>query len=155
LPGARLGWVFARQVNGMKPHFLSACAGKRAVSMEAQRYLCHVHVPFKPRMLSSRSWQSFAGFTLAIGLLSTNGTAQSSSTRTPVAGSKRTNSPDRLKKFRQDHIRQIDNNIDETTMFSYAFVVLNGDSRDEAIVYLTGRSWCGTGMQYIRPHTRR
>lgn len=104
-----------------------------------------MHVPFKLRMLSFRSWQSFAGVTLAIGLLPTYGAAQSSTTRTPAAGSKRTNSPERLKKFMQDHIRQIDPNIDETTMFSYAFVDLNGNGRDEAIVYLTGRSWCGTG----------
>ena len=104
-----------------------------------------MHIPFKLRMFSSRSWQSFAGVTLATGLLLTNGTAQSSTTRTAVAGSKRANSPERLKKFMQDHIRQIDPNIDETTMFSYAFVDLNGDRRDEAIVYLTGRSWCGTG----------
>jgi hypothetical protein len=69
-------------------------------------------------MLSSRSWRAIAGVTLAIGLLSTNGTAQPSTTRTPVAGPKRANSPELLKKFMQDHIRQIDLSIDETTMFS-------------------------------------
>jgi hypothetical protein len=96
-------------------------------------------------MLSSRRWRAIAGFTLAIGLLSTNGTAQPSTTRTPAAGPKGGNSPERLKKFMQDHIRQVDPKIDETTMFSFAFVDLNGDGKDEAIVYLTGRSWCGTG----------
>ncbi len=45
----------------------------------------------------------------------------------------------------QDHIRQIDPDTNEPTMFSYAFVDLNGDGKDEAIVYLTGHSWCGTG----------
>ena len=96
-------------------------------------------------MVSSRRCRAIALVTLAIGLLSTNGTAQLSTTRTPVAGPKRANSPERLKKFMQDHIRQIDPNIDPTTMFSFAFVDLNGDGKDEAIVYLTGRSWCGTG----------
>ncbi len=104
-----------------------------------------MRVPFTLRTLSFRSWQCFAGVTVAIGLLPTNGAAQSTTIQTPVAGSKGANSPERLKKFMQDHIRQIDPNIDETTMFSYTFVDLNGDGRDEAIVYLTGRSWCGTG----------
>jgi hypothetical protein len=62
-----------------------------------------------------------------------------------MAGLKSANSPELLKKLMQDHVRQIDPSIDETTMFSYAFVDLNGDGKDEAIVYLTGRSWCGTG----------
>ncbi len=62
-----------------------------------------------------------------------------------MAGLKSANSPELLKKLMQDHVRQIDPSLDETTMFSYAFVDLNGDGKDEAIVYLTGRSWCGTG----------
>jgi hypothetical protein len=101
--------------------------------------------PFKDWMLSSRRSRAGAGVTIAFVLLSTNGTAQPATTRTPAAVAKRLNSPGLLKKFMQDHIRQIDPNIDETTMFSYAFVDLNGDGKDEAIVYLTGRSWCGTG----------
>jgi hypothetical protein len=96
-------------------------------------------------MLGSRRCRAIAEVTLAIGLLSANGTAQTSTIRNPVAGTKRANSPELLKKFMQDHVRQIDPSIDETTMFSYAFVDLNGDGRDEAIVYVTGRSWCGTG----------
>ena len=50
-----------------------------------------------------------------------------------------------LKKFIQARARQIDTELDETTRFSYAFVDLNGDGKDEAIVHVTGRSWCGTG----------
>lgn len=49
-----------------------------------------------------------------------------------------------LKKFLQAHLRQIAS-IDETDRFSYAFVDLNGDGKDEAIIHLTGRGWCGTG----------
>jgi len=103
------------------------------------------------RILSFRIWHCFAGITLAIGVLAMNGTAQSSTTRTPAGASKHTNSPERLKKFMQDHLRHIDPSIDEGTMFSYAFVDLNGDGRDEVVVYLTGRSWCGTGecMTYV------
>jgi hypothetical protein len=58
------------------------------------------------------------------------------------------NAPDRLevlKKCLQAHVQQIDPHIDETTKFSYAFVDLNGDGKDEVIVHVTGRSWCGTG----------
>lgn len=56
-----------------------------------------------------------------------------------------------LKKFLQAHVQQISPTLDETTKFSYAFVDLNGDGRDEVIVHVTGRSWCGTGgcLTYI------
>jgi hypothetical protein len=55
-----------------------------------------------------------------------------------------------LKKFLQDHVREIGTRFnalddDETDRFSYAFTDLNGDGKDEAIIYLTGRGWCGTG----------
>ena len=32
-----------------------------------------------------------------------------------------------------------------TTSYLWAFVDLNGDSKDEAIVYLPGSAWCGSG----------
>ena len=122
----------------VKPTFVQVLLQTRRL-VGVGRYYCDVHGH------SSRRWRAVAVVAFAIGLLSTNGTAQPSPTRTPMAGPKRANSPELLKKFLQDHIRQIDPNIDETTMFSYAFVDLNGDGKDEAIVYLTGRSWCGTG----------
>jgi hypothetical protein len=34
---------------------------------------------------------------------------------------------------------------DKTTQYRYAFVDLNGDKMPEAIVYLVGRAWCGSG----------
>jgi hypothetical protein len=78
--------------------------------------------------------QIIAGVIVTLGFLSTNGAAQPS-----------TNSQELLQKFLQAHIRQMDPNIDQTTKFSYAFVDLNSDGKDEAIVYLMGRAWCGTG----------
>jgi hypothetical protein len=50
-----------------------------------------------------------------------------------------------LKKFVQARVRQIAFAIDGTERFSYAFIDLNGDGKHEAIVYLTGNGWCGTG----------
>ena len=46
---------------------------------------------------------------------------------------------DSLKRFLQKYLD------DRTTLYSHAFVDLNGDGKDEAIVYLTGRGWCGSG----------
>ena len=34
---------------------------------------------------------------------------------------------------------------DRTTRYAAAFVDLNGDGRKEAVVYLSGRDWCGSG----------
>jgi hypothetical protein len=54
-----------------------------------------------------------------------------------------------LKRFLQDHVREISAPFnaadDKSNRFSYAFIDLNGDGKDEAIVYLSGRQWCGTG----------
>jgi hypothetical protein len=60
-------------------------------------------------------------------------------------GPKAANRQQALKIFLQEHVRQIAPDLDERTNFSYAFVDLNGDGRDEAIVHVTGRHWCGTG----------
>lgn len=50
-----------------------------------------------------------------------------------------------LKRFVQARVRQIAGVIDGSERISHAFVDLNGDGKDEAIVYLTGNGWCGTG----------
>jgi hypothetical protein len=50
-----------------------------------------------------------------------------------------------LKDFVQARVRQIAFRIDGTERFSYAFIDLNSDGKDEAIVYLSGNGWCGTG----------
>jgi hypothetical protein len=98
-----------------------------------------------PNKSDFRSLQPFGEYTLALALLCVSAIAQPRGLHQPMAGSQPSNSPDALKRFIQARVRQIDPNIDETTKYSYAFVDLNGDGRDEAIVHLTGRSWCGTG----------
>ncbi len=50
-----------------------------------------------------------------------------------------------LKQFLQDYVRRERFDDDKMTRFAYAFVDLNGDGKKEAIVYLVGRWWCGTG----------
>lgn len=101
----------AQQIPGVRYPPLGR-VGLQPSASKDERYYCDVHVPFHDWMLSSRRWRAIAGFALTIGLLSINGTAQPSTTRTLVAGPKG--------------------------------VDLNGGGKDEAIVYLTGRSWCGT-----------
>jgi hypothetical protein len=48
-----------------------------------------------------------------------------------------------LKGFLQDYVSSKDD--DKTTRYAHAFVDLNDDGRKEAIVYLLGRLWCGSG----------
>jgi len=50
-----------------------------------------------------------------------------------------------LKTFLQTHLETPPSNRDKTTQYFSAFVDLNGDGTPEAIVYLTGQSWCGSG----------
>jgi hypothetical protein len=52
---------------------------------------------------------------------------------------------DSLKMFLQTYLRTPPSNGDKTTQYFSAFVDLNGDGTQEAIVYLTGQSWCGSG----------
>lgn len=47
-----------------------------------------------------------------------------------------------LTKFLQSHYKP---SFDDARPSQYAFVDLNGDGVKEAIVYLRGRTWCGTG----------
>jgi hypothetical protein len=51
---------------------------------------------------------------------------------------------DFLKTFLQNE-RKLLLDVDKTTKYLAAFVDLNGDGVNEAIVYVIGRSWCGTG----------
>jgi hypothetical protein len=50
-----------------------------------------------------------------------------------------------LKKFLQDYARQNQADDDKTTRYVHTFFDLNSDGKDEAIVYLVGREWCGSG----------
>ena len=50
-----------------------------------------------------------------------------------------------LKTFLQSYLRDPVDGDDKTTQYSYAFTDLDDDGVSEAIVYLIGQSWCGSG----------
>jgi hypothetical protein len=50
-----------------------------------------------------------------------------------------------LKSFLLDYLRENHADDDKNTRYFHAFVDLNGDGKNEAIVYIVGRSWCGSG----------
>jgi hypothetical protein len=50
-----------------------------------------------------------------------------------------------LVRFLRDYVTRKHFEDDKETRYSHAFIDLNGDGRQEAIVYLQGRWWCGTG----------
>ncbi len=52
---------------------------------------------------------------------------------------------DGLKGFLQRYVKARHLDDDKTTRYLSAFFDLNGDGRLEAIVYLVGRGWCGSG----------
>ena len=52
---------------------------------------------------------------------------------------------DSLRRFLAAYVRNAHLPDDKTTRYSYAFVDLNGDGKNEVIVHLQGRWWCGTG----------
>ena len=52
---------------------------------------------------------------------------------------------DSLKTFLRKYLRKRSDTEDKTTRVSVAFVQLQGSGTPEAIVYLTGQSWCGSG----------
>ena len=51
---------------------------------------------------------------------------------------------DHLKQFLQVYLKQ-PRLTDKTTRYFYSFVDLNGDGKQEIVVYITGDSWCGSG----------
>ena len=52
---------------------------------------------------------------------------------------------DALRSFLQHHLKQRDGGVDKTTRYLYAFVDLDGRGKRDAVVYVTGQSWCGSG----------
>jgi hypothetical protein len=52
-----------------------------------------------------------------------------------------------LKKFLQDYVKEKERRFDydKTTRYSDALVDLDGDGKKEAIIYLVGRTLCGSG----------
>ena len=52
---------------------------------------------------------------------------------------------DSLKRFLQNYARRPRLEDDEAIRYFAAFVDLNGDGKNEVIIHLAGRSWCGSG----------
>lgn len=50
-----------------------------------------------------------------------------------------------LRGFLRDFLKASSSSRNDRTRYSSAFVDLNDDGKPEAIVYLAGRTWCGTG----------
>ena len=50
-----------------------------------------------------------------------------------------------LRQFLQAYLHAASGVSDKTTRYQAAFVDLNGDGTPEAIVYVTGGAWCGSG----------
>ena len=86
-----------------------------------------------------RSWL-IRGISLAAGFLLLVG-ALSAQPQRQVTSSKESS----LREFLRDFSRTSTSARDDRTRYSSAFVDLNDDGKPEAIVYLAGRGWCGTG----------
>jgi hypothetical protein len=52
---------------------------------------------------------------------------------------------DSLKRFLQRHLKGSSLGVRQATRYVAAFVDLKGDGKQEAIVYVSGRRWCGSG----------
>ena len=50
-----------------------------------------------------------------------------------------------LKMFLQHYLKETSQDNDKTTKYVSSFADLDDDGIKEAIVYITGRSWCGSG----------
>lgn len=77
---------------------------------------------------------------VALGLLASACFGQAQ--RRPTAQS--LEKEDSLKKFLQNYVREPALGDDKTLKYLAAFVDLNGDRTKEAMVYLIGRTWCGS-----------
>ena len=52
---------------------------------------------------------------------------------------------DPVERFLRDYLRDPRTDSDKTTRYCIAFVDLKDDGINEIIVYISGRSWCGSG----------
>jgi hypothetical protein len=50
-----------------------------------------------------------------------------------------------IRSFLADQFRKEDSTPDKTTRYNLVLVDLNGDGKPEAVVYVSGNSWCGSG----------
>lgn len=82
-----------------------------------------------------RAWITVSAFLIANGLAQTQPAVPSSSAKQS------------LKTFLQNYVKEKDSRFDDdkTTRYFDALVDLDGDGKKEAIVYLVGRGWCGSG----------
>lgn len=93
-------------------------------------------------VMSSVSWIAFTRFIpwiaccVTFGLL---GFAQ-----VPEAGDSTAGAVS-LKAFLQSYVKNHHLGDDRGTRYAVSFVDLNGDQKPEAVVYLSGRWWCGSG----------
>lgn len=79
---------------------------------------------------------------IAVWVLLFGGSAIYAQSRPAVESSKREQA---LKAFLQSYVNRARLPNDNRAEYRRAFVDLNADGKDEAIVYLSGRWWCGTG----------
>lgn len=71
--------------------------------------------------------------------------AQSGGAESGLAATPRRVEEESLRGFMREYVAKRFAGIDANDRYANAFVDLNGEGREEAIVHLVGRSWCGTG----------
>lgn len=71
--------------------------------------------------------------------------APTSTISAPQQAAQPSTAEDSLKGFLQGYVKEARLDDDKTARFYFAILDLNGDGRAEALVYLVGRWWCGSG----------
>jgi len=69
----------------------------------------------------------------------TNGFSQERTVPTPISAE------GHLRQFLQAHFRDLQAGEDKTTTYAATFVDLRDNGQEDAIVYVDGRLWCGSG----------
>jgi hypothetical protein len=62
---------------------------------------------------------------------------------------------DPFKQFLRSYLNDPRFGLDKTTRFSSAIVKVDNDTKSEAVVYISGQSWCGSGgctLLVLEPH---
>lgn len=95
-------------------------------------------LPMQKNLLRSFIWMMAAVVMSSFTLLAADYPGQTQ----PKPISKQTDS---LKMFLRDYAGNPSSSGDKATHYSFAFVDLKDDGTQEAIVYLTGDGWCGSG----------
>src|SRR5258707_11207043 len=87
-----------------------------------------------PRMETVSTWRTLVQSAMVLAALISSGASKA---QAPDA-----NSP-AVEKSLKGFLRTLDDN--KATLYIAAFRDLNGDGMPEAVVYLMGKSWCGSG----------